>query len=74
VRDKVRPDSIVYTDSCGADGVLDVSEFPHVRIDHAVLFAEDANHSNGIETFWNQAKRYLRSYNGIPEETGAKGG
>ena len=25
-----------------------------------------ANHINGIENFWNQAKRHLRKYNGIP--------
>jgi hypothetical protein len=37
-----------------------------VRIDHAVLFAEDANHSNGIETFWNQAKRHLEISGNLP--------
>lgn len=26
------------------------------------------NHINGIENFWNQAKRHLRSYNGIPRQ------
>lgn len=30
------------------------------------LFADDANHINGIENFWNQAKRHLSRYNGIP--------
>ena len=68
IRDKVRPDSIVYTDSFGAYDVLDVSEFHHVRINHSELFADDANHINGIENFWNQAKRHLRSYNGIPQQ------
>ena len=68
IRDKVRPDSIVYTDSFGAYDVLDVSEFHHVRINHSELFAEDANHINGIENFWNQAKRHLRGYNGIPQQ------
>ena len=68
IRDKVRPDSIVYTDSFGAYDVLDVSEFQHVRINHSELFAEDRNHINGIENFWNQAKRHLRSYNGIPQQ------
>ncbi|WP_186424444.1 transposase, partial [Pannonibacter sp. I15F10I1] len=48
--------------------VLDVSEFHHVRINHSELFAEDANHINGIENFWNQAKRHLRGYNGIPQQ------
>ncbi|MBK2345311.1 transposase, partial [Francisella tularensis subsp. novicida] len=26
------------------------------------------NHINGIENFWNQAKRHLRKFNGIPRE------
>ena len=68
IRDKVRPDSIVYTDSFGAYDVLDISEFHHVRINHSELFADQANHINGIENFWNQAKRHLRGYNGIPQQ------
>jgi len=63
---KIRPDSIVYTDCFRAYDVLDVSDFHHVRINHSKLFAEDRNHINGIENFWNQAKRHLRRYNGIP--------
>ena len=68
IRDKVRPDSIVYTDSFGAYDVLDVSEFHHVRINHSERFADKANHINGIENFWNQAKRHLKGYNGIPQQ------
>jgi len=30
---------------------------------------EIANHVNGIENFWSQAKRHLRRYNGIPKKT-----
>ncbi|ABX72969.1 DDE transposase [Neisseria meningitidis] len=30
-------------------------------------FAERQNHINGIENFWNQAKRHLRKFNGIPK-------
>ena len=37
------------------------------RINHSVLFATGKNHINGIENFWNQAKRVLRKYNGIPK-------
>ena len=68
IREKVRPHSIVYTDTFRAYDVLDVSEFHHLRINHSELFAADANHINGIENFWNQAKRHLRRYNGIPKE------
>ena len=53
IRYKVRPDSIVYTDSVGAFDVLDVSEFHHVRINHSELFAKDVNYINGVEIFWN---------------------
>jgi len=31
------------------------------------LFADRHNHINGIENFWNQAKRHLRKFNGIPK-------
>ena len=30
-------------------------------------FAEQHNHINGIENFWNQAKRHFRKFNGIPK-------
>ena len=67
IESKIRPDSIVYTDSFKAYDILDVSDFHHLRIKHSKLFAEDRNHINGIENFWNQAKRHLRRYNGIPK-------
>ena len=67
IRDKVVPDSVVYTDSFNVYDVLDVSEFRHHRINHTEAFARDKhNHINGIENFWNQAKRTLSRYNGIP--------
>ena len=65
---KIVPDSIVYTDSLHSYNVLDVSDFHHVRVNHSYLFAEGRNHINGIENFWNQAKRHLRRFNGIPRE------
>jgi transposase len=68
LRGKIRPDSIVYTDSYRSYNVLDVSEFHHLRINHAERFADEKNHINGIENFWNQAKRWLCRYNGIPKK------
>ncbi len=65
IREKIEPDSIVYTDYFRSYNVLDVSEFKHYRINHSKLFANKHNHINGIENFWNQAKRHLRKYNGI---------
>jgi transposase len=45
-----------------------VSEFHHHRIDHSDAYVLDRhNHINGIENFWNQAKRTLSRYNGIPK-------
>lgn len=65
---KVQPDSIVYTDSFRSYDVLDITDFRHMRINHSKLFADRDNHINGIENFWNQAKRHLRRYNGIPRQ------
>ena len=65
---KVIPDSIVYSDSWRGYNVLDVSDFKHLRINHSVLFAEGKNHINGIENFWNQAKRHMRKFNGVPRQ------
>ncbi len=66
IREKVQPDSIVYSDCWRGYNVLDVSEFKHYRINHSKLFANERNHINGIENFWNQAKRHMRKFNGIP--------
>jgi transposase len=68
IQDKILPDSVVYTDSLSSYNVLDVSCFKHYRINHSELFADRKNHINGIENFWNQAKRHLRKYNGIPKD------
>ena len=68
MQDKILPDSVVYTDSFSSYNVLDVSCFKHYRINHSELFADKKNHINGIENFWNQAKRHLRKYNGIPKD------
>ena len=68
IRDQVKPGSIVYTDCYKSYDVPDVSEFSHLRINHSTHFAERQNHINGIENFWNQAKRHLRKFNGIPKE------
>ena len=68
IRQKIKPDSIVYTDYWRAYNALDVSEFKHYRINHSKLFAQKHNHINGIENFWNQAKRHMRKYNGVPRQ------
>ena len=66
IRDKIKPDSIVYSDCWRGYNVLDVSEFKHYRINHSKIIADQKNHINGIENFWSQAKRHMRKFNGIP--------
>ena len=70
IREKVMPDSIVYTDSFQVYDVLDVSEFHHRRVNHSQVFvSKRGHHINGIENFWSQAKRHLRRFNGIPKDS-----
>ncbi|MBC6428752.1 MAG: IS1595 family transposase [Cellvibrionales bacterium] len=66
IKRKVTPDSIVYSDSWRGYNVLDASTFKHLRINHSKQFAQARNHINGIENFWNQAKRHRRKFNGVP--------
>jgi len=68
VEQRIVPDSIVYTDAYSSYNVLDISEFKHYRINHTQLFADKHNHINGIENFWNQAKRHMRKFNGVPKD------
>jgi len=65
---KIKPDSIVYSDAYHSYDALDVSEFHHHRINHSEMFVDEKNHINGIENFWDQAKRVLRKYNGIDKK------
>ena len=67
IQDKVKPDSIVYSDGWKGYNALDVSDFTHFRINHSECFGKHHNHINGIENFWNQAKRHLRKFNGVPK-------
>ena len=64
---KVVPDSIVYSDGWKGYNVLDVSDFHHFRINHSELFVDNQTYINGIENFWNQAKRHMRKFNGVPK-------
>lgn len=68
LQQKIKPESIVYTDAYPSYDILDVSEFHHIRINHSQEFGSCTRHINGIENFWNQAKRVLRKYNGIPKK------
>ncbi|HAS8353707.1 TPA: IS1595 family transposase [Vibrio vulnificus] len=70
IESKIYPDSIVYTDNFASYDVLNVSDFKHYRINHSTQFVDKKdrqNYINGIENFWNQAKRHMRKFNGIPK-------
>ena len=67
LKERIVPDSIVYSDSLPSYNALAVAGFRHLRINHSKLFAAGKNHINGIENFWNQAKRHLRKFNGVPK-------
>ena len=68
MQERIMPDSVVYTDCLSSYNVLDISCFKHYRINHSELFADRKNHINVIENFWNQAKRHLRKFNGVPTD------
>ena len=59
IKKKIMPNSMVYTDSLSSYDKLDMGDTHH-RINHSKEFADRQNHINGIENFWNQAKRVLR--------------
>jgi transposase len=68
LKERIVPDSIVYSDSLPSYNALDVSGFRHLRINPSKRFAHGKNHIHGIENFWNQAKRHLRKFNGVPKK------
>ena len=69
IRSKIKPDSVIYSDSLTSYDALDVSEFRHLRVNHSKEFASGKSHINGIENCWSQAKRRMRLYNGISRES-----
>jgi transposase len=40
----------------------------YFRINHSKLSSDKKNYINGIENFWNHAKRHMRKFNGVPKE------
>lgn len=68
IKQKIVPDSVVYSDYWRGYNAVDTQGFRHFRINHSKLFADKKNHINGIENFWNQAKRHLRKFNGALKE------
>ncbi len=67
IQERIKPDSVVYSESFHACDALDAPAFHHVRVNHSRAFADDRNHITGVETFWNQTKRHMRKFNGVPK-------
>ena len=71
IREKVKEDSIVYTDGFKTyDGLVDLGYKKHHRIKRGHNeFAHGSNHINGIENFWANAKTRLTKFRGIHKST-----
>jgi transposase len=59
-------DAIVYSDSHVDRGALDVSGLRPRRPGDARRSARGQPRIDSVESFWSQAKRHLRRYNGVP--------
>ena len=71
IRGRVSLDSVIHSDCWrGYNGLVDVGYSKHYRVNHSAdIFAVDAIHINGIESFWSFAKRRLQKFNGVPTKT-----
>ncbi len=65
---RVRPDSIIYAESPDARLALDVSDLRHQRVPRRAHLTSGRANISSTENFWNQAKRHLRRYNGVPRQ------
>lgn len=63
----IEPDSIVYAETPGPEAVLDVSAFRFQRVPRRARLAHARGNISSTENFWNQTKRQLRRYNGVPQ-------
>ena len=66
LRKLINPDALVYTSASHVSEALDRLGVRHRRVSQNDRFAPGPAHMNGIENFWNQARRHLRKYNGVP--------
>jgi len=55
---KIKPDSVVYTDSWRSYNALDVSRFHHERINHSMDFARVAIISMALKIFRAKPSKY----------------
>lgn len=65
----ISPDSVVFADEKNHDQTLDVNECHQERVSASTLMDQEKYAIGETENFWNQTKRILRKYNGIPKNT-----
>jgi transposase len=66
LRTQINPESLVYTNASQVSDALNRLGVRYRKVAPQDRFAPGPAHMNGIENFWNQARRHLRKYNGIP--------
>jgi transposase len=66
LRTRINPESLVYTDASHVSDALNRLGMRYRKVAPHDRFTLGPAHMNGIENFWNQARRHLRKYNGIP--------
>src|SRR5262249_48633950 len=70
IRRRVKPDSVVYSDTFASYDTLHVEGSRHIRVNHEEELAGAGGRPiNGIENFWSQAKRHMRRLNGVPKRS-----
>ncbi|MDB5315037.1 MAG: transposase [Rhodospirillales bacterium] len=69
IKGRIDLSASIHSDGfCFYDGLVEAGFAKRHRIHHQDdQFALDGNHINGIESFWNFAKRRLARFNTIPE-------
>jgi transposase len=65
---EIDPNSLVYTNADQLSNVLDRLGVRLRRVENKDRFKPGPTHMNGMENFWNQTRRHLRKYNGIPAQ------
>lgn len=65
----VQPDSVVFINNFQEDQALDVNDCIQERVNTAKIADQEKYLIGDTENFWNQTKRVLRKYNGVPKAT-----
>lgn len=66
-REAVTPDSIICAKHAQTHHTLNVSEWTYTCLNPVkTVLSRSGHHINGVENFWNESRRYLRRFNGIP--------